>query len=975
MEPNINFNYYSILIFTSICTILFLLYLSMVIYYISKNYHKKKLCIFWIDYCTLIFGGILFTIIYLFQFFVNGKDNRINELKKLSTNFFPPALVISLSFMCFTLISTLLFDAITSIRLSIKMHKMKSINELDLFFLSEKLNNIDYADILKMKSHHIYNIVFIIINLVLITLEIFVYTDLYFKLSLKIYFNYIMRIYHFIVLIFLLISIIIMNKNKKLLLKKEYNNPNRIAQKLYDAHFCQIVYFTDVISFKLVADLIMNIPASIFMANRRFDTFTLVWSELSIFLYIFFGGSEYFVIDKDSKAGKTNKMIKKLFCLKKLDFHFGEKDVKKIIDDFNFDYSLEERRILENLNIEIIKKAEIHLFKDDDWTNTSVIEMQNSDTNLNKIINSPKQFIEFKLISEFYLVQKLIMLYFDKNSSKFERAMRAMEESGSAFKNIEKERKNTLTSISNLLNLTVDTVNQISSNEGKKLINILDFSPKELFNSFEGKELLEELKNNYEFDYDDNIFQVESLFSSTFFNLFPFYQMSIKTILQSINPTNNIKLFDKFIKNNKNNTENYTVSSKNNIINIKNNTSENNININTTLNDTKVDNSVSNNSYASRIININSNNNINNNINNKKINKNNNNIENNLYYTFNLYFMYEIYDVSELADIKELKNIINEYYDYIILTVKTMSYTFLPLILGIFKLRIFDSEKIIILYRNPLYFSNLGHFNRWVNFYLTEEREKIKVSSIFNDIINLNVIEINNSIQLFESDFNEVKLSIEQDFSFLEKIGKVFPILHYKRLQKEGHINFNDNSILFEENSKIDFEPNSLKNKEKEKEFIILDMSDNNNITMPIFNDSIDSEDKFNLTTIDETNSLMDKEYLFVNGNILRTIKIYFTNLFRKDCELNKKEKNVKLKLDSNSYCVYLKDQLINYLIKKSLFNTNDEIEEDEKEDLISNKEQNNDKIKKNEKEEKKDDFIENIKMEKIEENNIDNDV
>ena len=316
-----------------------------------------------------------------------------------------------------------------------------------------------------------------------------------------------------------------------------------------------------------------------------------------------------------------------------------------------------------------------------------------------------------------------------------------------------------------------------------------------------------------------------------------------------------------------------------------------------------------------------------------------------------------------------------------------MSYTFLPLILGIFKLRIFDSEKIIILYRNPLYFSNLGHFNRWVNFYLTEEREKIKVSSIFNDIINLNVIEINNSIQLFESDFNEVKLTIEQDFSFLEKIGKVFPILHLfigeeiglsqdvidKRLQKEGHINFNDNSILFEENSKIDFEPNSLKN--KEKEFIILDMSDNNNITMPIFNDSIDSEDKFNLTTIDETNSLMDKEYLFVNGNILRTIKIYFTNLFRKDCELNKKEKNVKLKLDSNSYCVYLKDQLINYLIKKSLFNTNDEIEEDEKEDLISNKEQNNDKIKKNEKEEKKDDFIENIKMEKIEENNIDNDV
>lgn len=981
MEQNINFNYYSILIFTSICSILFLLYLSMVIYYITKNCHKKKLCIFWIDYCTLIFGGILFTIIYLFQFFVNGKDNRIKELKKLTTEFFPPALIISLSFMCFTLISTLLFDAIMGIRLSIKMHKMKSINEQDISFLSEKLNNIDYADILKMKSHHIYNIVFIIINLILITLEIFVYTDLNFKLSLKIYFNYIMRIYHLIVLAFLLISIVIMNKNKKLLLKKEYNNPDRIAQKIYDAHFSQIVYFTDVISFKLVADLIMNIPASIFMANRRFDTFTLVWSELSIFVYILLGGSEYFVIDKDCKAGKTNKIIKKLFCLKKLDFHFGEKDVKKIIDDFNFDYSPEERRILENLSVQMIKSKKIILFQEDDFIDSSIIEMQSTDDERKNLIKEPKQFIQFKLISEFYLVQKLIMSYFDKNSSKYERALRAMEESGSAFKNIEKERKNTLTSISNLLNLTVDTLNQISSNEGKKLINTLNFTPKEIFNSFEGKELLEELKKNFEFENSDNIFQIEALFSSTFFNLFPFYQMSIRTILQSINPTNNIKLFEKFIQKNINNNENYLVSNKNNIINIKNNTSENNIYINTTQNDTKMDNSISNNTYASRIININTNNNnnsINNNINinDKKIN-NNNNIENNSYYTYNLYFMYEIYDISELADIKGLKNTINEYYDYIILTVKTMSYTFLPLILGIFKLKIFDSEKIIILYRNPLYFSNMGHFNRWVNFYLTEEREKIKVSSIFNDIINVNVIEINNNIELFEADFKEMKLAIEQDFSFLEKIGNVFPILHLfigeeiglsqdeidKRLKKEGHINFNDNSMLFEENSKLDFEPNSLKNKEKEKEFIFFDMSNNNNITMPILNDSVDEEDKFNLTTIDETNSLMDKEYLFVNGNILRTIKIYFTNLFRKDCELNKKEKNIKLKLDSNSYCVYLKDQLINYLTKKSLFNTNDEIEEDEKEDLISNKK------------EKKDDFMGNIKMEKIEENNIDNDV
>ena len=973
MEQNINYDYYAILIFTIICTIVFLLYLSMVMYYISENYYRKKLCIFWIDYCTLIFGGILFTIIYLLRLFIYGKDERIIKLKDFSTEFFAPALIISLSFMCFTLISTLLFDAITGIRLSIKMHKMKSINELDIFFLSEKFNNIDYADILKMKSHHIYNIVFIIINLGLITLEIFSYTNLNFKLSIRVFFNYIMRIYHFLVFIFLLVSIIIMNITKKFLLKKVYNNPDRIGQKIYDAHFSQIVYFTDVISFKLVADLIMNIPASIFMANRKFDTFTLIWSELSIFIYIFLGGSEYLVLDKETKAGKANKIIQKLFCLKNLDFHFGEKDVRKIIDDCNFDYSPEEREILENLNINVVKKAEITL-SIEDLFDSSLIELESTHKRRKKYTKRPKKFIEFKLISEFYLVNKLIMIYFEKNSSKFETAMRAMEESGSAFKNIDKDKKNTFTSISNLLNLTIESMNQISTNEGKKLINLFNLSCQEIFNSFEGKELCEEFKKHFKLEEDENIFQIESLFSPIFFNLFPFYQMSIKTILDSLNPTNNIKLFEAFIKKNEHSAENYTVSAQNNILNIKLTSNESSINIESSLNDTKADNNKDNNNF-SRIVN-----NYNNNINNK-------NLEKNLHYTFNMYFMYEIYDISEIADIQELKKITQEYYDYIISTVKTISYTFLPLISGIFRIRIFDSEKIIVLYRNPLYFSNSGHFNRWINFYLTEEREKIKVSSIFNDIFNLKIIEINKNIELYETDFEEVKSSIEQDFSFLEKIGKVFPILHLfigeefslsqdmldKRLKKEGRFNFNDNSNLFGENSRIGNDAHSLL-LDKEKEFLLFDLQNNNNYTMPVLNDSEDDEDKFNMTTFDETNSLVDKEYLFVDGNNLRTIKIYFTNLFRKDCELNKKEKNMKLRLDSNSYCVYLKDQLINYLVKRSLFNANDENEEDEKEDLISNKKNNIDK-KEEEKEEIKDDIIENIKLENIKENNNKNNV
>jgi hypothetical protein len=263
------------------------------------------------------------------------------------------------------------------------MNKMKLINEMDLDFLAEKLNRIDYEDILKMKSHHIYTIIFLIINLILITIEILAYLDLsperkLTPWNLRGYFDYLLRFYHLIVMIFLIISMIIMNYSKKSLLRKNYHNPNRIAQKVYDAHFSQIIYFTDILSFKLVADLIMNIPPILFMSSAKFDSWTLIVSEIAIFLYIFFGGSEYFVIDRHSKAGRMNKFIQIFFCLKKLDFHFGEKDVRSIFDEFNFDYSKEEKNILDNLNIKIIKNVEYNLLKDENENSfsNSNIELQ-----------------------------------------------------------------------------------------------------------------------------------------------------------------------------------------------------------------------------------------------------------------------------------------------------------------------------------------------------------------------------------------------------------------------------------------------------------------------------------------------------------------------------------------------------------------------------------------------------------------------
>ena len=361
-DSNNNLQLILIITFSSIFVILYFIYLTIIIFYIIKNYHKKKLCVFWIDYCCLILSGILFIciyLIYLIIFSINNKQRIINP-KELSHNIFSILIIASLCIMCFTIIDTLLFDSITAILLSIKMNKIKSIKAKNLIQVSQKCKNINIIDILKMKTHYIYYIVFSVINTCFIILAILGFMDTDISrfngiLNLKGYFSYLLRYYHLAVLVLLIISIICMNISKGSLLKKEYFNNNRTAKKVYEIHFSQIVYFTDVISFKLIADLIMNIPALFFLALAQFNTISLIFSEFTIFVYIFIGGSEYFVIDDDSKAGVINNYIKFWFCFKKLNFHFGEKDHKVILDDFNFQYSAEEENVLESLNLTVIK--------------------------------------------------------------------------------------------------------------------------------------------------------------------------------------------------------------------------------------------------------------------------------------------------------------------------------------------------------------------------------------------------------------------------------------------------------------------------------------------------------------------------------------------------------------------------------------------------------------------------------------------
>ena len=790
------------------------------------------------------------------------------------------------------------------------MNKLKSIKSKNLMQVTQKCKNINIIDILKMKTHYIYYIVFFLINTCFIILAILGFMDTDISrfdgiLNLKGYFSYLLRFYHLSVLVLLIISIIYMNISKGSLLEKEYFNDNRTAKKVYDIHFSQIVYFTDVISFKLIADLIMNIPALIFLALAQFNTFSLIFSEFTIFVYIFIGGSEYFVIDEDSKAGVINNYIKFWFCFKKLNFHFGEKDHRVILDDFNFQYSAEEQNVLASLNLTVIKNIEYKLIDDNNIEReeeNEYIELQtNKKTSKAKSNNSiKKKYLDFRSVSEFYLVQKLLMIFFQKNYEMYDNAVKNMDENGIQIKKVGKERitqrksRLSLRSQDSNFENSVNRISRMSIKESKKLITKMKAEQNDLFTSFEEKELFEELRLKFNIKDENYTFNLDSILTSDFFELFPFFQMNIRTVLRSLNPARNLKIFSKFIQRKTEEQKNYT---------IKNLKSKSRISIVNKISKCNILGDDDNDDYL----------------------KKSKELEKDLYYTHDLFLMYEMYDKKDFIDQNELKDIILPYKKYLLSVLKNMDYSFLPLIIGIFELEIYDSKKVIILYRNPLYFTNFTRFNHWINFYLTEEPEKIKVSSMYNDIININEIEIKNSLQLNSLDYDEIKKNLEHDYKFLSEINKIYPIIHlfigdetgiskddYKNKKKRKNENFynlyNENSILGEV---------SLSGEES---FGMLDMIGDMSIN------DFNGEDSNN---INELTSLFDKEYYTMSGNDLRTIKIYFTNLFRKDCSLSN-----EINPDARDYCDYLQEQLNNYLLNSTLF-------EDEKENENENEEDN----------------------------------
>ncbi len=889
MEEERHLNYVLILLFCLLFMVVFFIYITVSIKYIIDNYKKRKNSIYWIQYIITCLTHIIFLFFYL-CYLMKIKEDRLSIFDQNKSKLILILITIFMVGNIYIIIANLIFNCIASAILSFNIKKMINLIATDVQELTLKIKYIK-TNVFNSKQHILFWTIFSIINIGLIIafeIEYMNYDDseIFGILKLENFIKYLLKYTYIFCFTSLIICFVFLNYlRKKLFMKKDYYNKDKFAVKVYNIKLCQIIYNSDIISFKIISDLILNGPILYFLIFQICNAFFLILSIFLLYAYMLILGALYLKIDKYNEIGKISKTVKYWFCLKDFNFNFGFSDHQNFLNESTYKYTKQEKRILKDLKLDEIEGL-IDVDKNNDDSRTSskvddskLIINEVSMTSIEKLSfrktksNLKSEILNFELNSELYILYKLLMLYFEKNEGIYLDVQNKISKDGSPFKrfftqqNITKNKKvkarqtfgfnenNELKS--NFIN-NIDRISRISKLNISSITTFLKFKEGKIFYSLEEKELREEFKKKYDLSEKETTFTIESLQHGAFFELFPFYQISVQDIKKALNPSDNKKIYEVIRNKHKNGDEDEDDKKKE---------------------ETEY---------------------------------------NNLFYTYNSLLMMEVYDHKEFISSNNLNNFSLSYGNFLLENMKNFNFTFIPLILGIFNIEICGQSKVVILYRNPLFFSNFTHFNHWINFYITEGPEKLKVSVLQKDVIDINQIEIKNSLKMNEADYDQIISILKNDFNFVMNLNiQIYPVINLFIGDENSQGGGGGNNHDANESSLMD----NISVNQNNLSGILNNLEDGN------FLNNVNENKSLNLDEDDlyqtENNSLVDKEYYSMMGNDIHTVKIYFTHFFRPDCELNKQnDKNDKNRNDlkSNPYCQYLEGQIQTYMTKTTMF-------------------------------------------------------
>ena len=904
--------------------------------------------------------GFIFSIIYVTNLLVNFK-NRIKYLEEIFSN---KLYILTNSFLMlffYTSINNLIVDIIKSIQLSSKIIKLKKINTQDLEELVNELRAIDVMNFMSPIKHYYLTIVMNMVNVLIVGFFIIVYTKIdiqnkYF--SINEHNRYLLQYYHYLILGILFICFLIINHQKKSLINKHYYSDKKFLTSIYKINSNQLLYNSDILFYKLIIDLIINIPLIFYISFLMLNIFAIIVFPLCLLLYIFIGGNILLTIDRNNKyknnyyAGKIErpKKLSKLFCFKNSHFHLSDNNFNLFMKDYEYFSNLdkEEKEKLRVLNINFLEENTI--FNKCDSEEDEININNNSEDNIIDGENS-----EINTVSEFFVIYKLLYYFFDKNRELYGLLLKIVKKSckyysdtSSIKKNSSRKNKKQKEAEINNINLqeyvnNINKINSMSDLDRKKLISKLKINEDKLFSKDEEKELLQELKSKHNKSKEEKFdFRIEAISHSPLFELFPLYQIKLEDIFKSLLPSTNMEVIKNTVKelNRSNNNNNSNSNSSNinnnnsnrNSSNINNNSNNNSSNSNENQNQKIFENNIikmanqiikmndSKSSNENEIIKIDENKNITNDNNgNKSYSDNNESSESgnsnsnkfNCYKTHNSLLMIEIYNKSEFMSIFEIPKFIISFKNYAIKTVKNMRCTFLPLIMGIFNIRFMGQNKIVIVYRNPLNFINYVYYNEWVQIILHESGEKIIKSPVLNNniiVLRELVSQKKVSITLNHDDIDDFKKNLESDFRFLKEF-QLFPIVHlFVGIENELENKKIKRSHIFSENVNVG---SYGSHGSQQQTFSFLLNTSNNS-----FN-SLKRKD-----LLDENNCILEREYNSANENKeVTSCKLYMTNIFRVD----PKEKYI---LEFQGLENYLKKRINNYF-KNPDYSSSDEKDSD----------------------------------------------
>jgi len=136
--------------------------------------------------------------------------------------------------------------------------------------------------------------------------------------------------------------------------------------------------------------------------------------------------------------------------------------------------------------------------------------------------------------------------------------------------------------------------------------------------------------------------------------------------------------------------------------------------------------------------------------------------------TYDMLLKFEIYNCNNF-DFNFLEEFAIKYKDYIKSLADNLKSTYIPLIIGVFQIQVFNISKILVLTRHPYCFSQFHDLKYWYVFSFNN-KDKILTPSKVDQIVSSEDIAINENIYFDPDEYTVFMSNIKRDLKFLREL-------------------------------------------------------------------------------------------------------------------------------------------------------------------------------------------------------------